>query len=131
MFVYDHLEPLVGAVVVAGISSHFLARWRQRRRYVALRAACEDAVHVASLRAGDPVAMVRLQELHREFMRAWLPGWLDGLGRHLAGTAKTCAVLMLVAFFFKAPLERREAARQALARSAITIQTERAARAGE
>ena len=125
MFVYDHLEPLVGAVFVAGISSHFLTRWRQRRRYVALRAACEDAVHVASLRAGDPVAMVRLQELHREFMRACLPGWLDGLGRRLAGTAKTCAVLMLVAFFFKAPIERREALRLAKARPAYLNQVER------
>ena len=127
MFVYDHLEPLVGAVFVAGISSHFLARWRQRRRYVALRAACEDAVHVASLRAGDPVAMVRLQELHREFMRAWLPGWLDGLRRRVVITAKTCAVLTLVALFFKAPIERREAARHALARSVTSIQSERTA----
>ena len=125
MFVYDHLEPLMGAVFVAGISSHFLTRWRQRRRYVALRAACEDAVHVASLRAGDPVAMVRLQELHREFMRAWLPGWLDGLGRRLAGTAKTCAVLMLVALLFKAPLERRASARNARAGAPAAIQSER------
>ena len=125
MFVYDHLEPLVGAVFVAGISCHFLTRWRQRRRYAALRAAYESAVEDVHRLGGQPAAVVRWQELQREFMRAWLPGWLDGLGRRLAGTAKTCAVLMLVAFFFKAPIERREALRLAKARPAYVNQVER------
>ena len=119
MFVYDNLGLLVAGAFTVGVTGHFTARWRHRHRYFALRDVYEGALRDARESGGDTSAVVRWQELQREFMRASLPRWLDGFGRRLLLMTKVCGALTLVALFFKAPLERREAIRQASARSAV------------
>jgi hypothetical protein len=58
---------------------------------------------------GQPAAVVRWQELQREFMRAWLPGWHSGLGRRAWFITRACAVLVLIVMLAKASVARREA----------------------
>jgi len=120
MWVYENLELVIGGVFVAGLGRHFAARWCDRRSYLALRRAYEEAVREVREAGGDAAALVRGQELHREFMRAYFPTWFEGFGRRLRSTAKLCAALTLLAFFLKGPIERgeAEAARKAQGRMA-------------
>jgi hypothetical protein len=120
MWVYENLEFIIGGVFAAGLARHFAARRRHRRSYLALRRAYEDAVQEVRETDGAASAVVREQELHREFMRAYFPTWLEGFGGRLRSTAKLCAALTLLAFFLKGPIERgeAEAARKAQARAA-------------
>jgi hypothetical protein len=131
MWVYENLEFIIGGVFVAGLGGHFAARWRHRRGYATLRRAYENAVREVRDTGGDPAALVRGQELHREFMRACLPGWFDGFGHRLRMMAKLCAGLTLLAFLLKGPIEHGEAtaARKAQARAAAANATAKGTRA--
>ncbi len=113
MLVYDHLGKLLIGLFATGVAVHFARRHHERLRYGALRAAYEAALRDARDSGADPAAIVYLTELHREFMRAWCPTWLDGFGLRLRFMAKLCAALALVALFLKAPLERRKASTKA------------------
>ena len=108
MWFYENLGLIIGGVFVAGLSGHFTSRRRHRRSYVALRDAYEEAVREVRESGGDADALVRGQELHREFMRAYYPGWFEGFGRRLRTVAKVCAALTLLAYFLKGPIERGE-----------------------
>jgi len=131
MWVYENLEFVIGGVFVVGLGRHFAARWRHRRSYLALRGAYQDAMREVRETGGDSGALVRGQELHREFMRAYFPSWFEGFGRRLRSTAKLCAALTLLAFFLKGPIERgeAEAARKAQARAAAAAAKAAGARA--
>lgn len=133
MWFYENLGLIVGGVFVAGLSGHFTSRRRHRRSYVALRDAYELAVREVRESGGDADALVRGQELHREFMRAYYPGWFEGFGRRLRIMAKVCAALTLLAFFLKGPIERGEVEfvkRQALSVVAEKTANGRVAKAG-
>jgi hypothetical protein len=62
---------------------------------------------------GQPAAVVRWQELQREFMRAWHPGWFSGAVPSGLRIARFCALLTIAALFLRAPLVRRESQRRA------------------
>lgn len=108
MWIYENLGLIIGGVFIAGLGRHFTSRRRHRRSYVALRDAYEAAVREVRESSGDSAALVRGQELHREFMRAYYPGWFEGFGRRLRTVAKVCAALTLLAYFLKGPIERGE-----------------------
>ena len=119
MFVYDHLGATVGGLYAAGLLAHFARRWVARRRYAALRAAYESAVEDVHRLGGQPAAVVRWQELQREFMRAWLPGWFSGAVPSALRIARFCALLTIAALFLRGPLVRREAQRQGATRGHV------------
>jgi hypothetical protein len=109
MWFYENLGSIIGGVFASGIALHFVARWRQRRRYRALRRAYEDAVREAPETDRDPATLVRAAEIHRVFMNSWLPGWFEGFGRNLRTAVKLSVALALFALFLKGPIERGEA----------------------
>jgi hypothetical protein len=113
MWVYENLEMCIGGVFAAGIAEHYLRRWRHRHRYRVLRAAYERAVRQAQATDCDPAAVVRCTELERDLMRAWWLPWSFGLGARIRKMLKLCAVLTLLAFVLKGPIERGEAQKSA------------------
>ena len=109
MWVYENLEMCIGGVFAAGVAEHFFRRWRHRRRYRVLRDAYERAVRREQATECDPAAVVRRTELERDFMRAWWLPWSFGLGARIRKMLKVCALLTLLAFVLKGPIERSEA----------------------
>lgn len=110
MWVYENLEMCIGGVFAAGVAEHFLRRWRHRRRYRVLRDAYERAVRREQATDCDPAAVVRRTELERDFMRAWWLPWSFGLGARIRRMLKVCAMLTLLAFVLKGPIERAQGA---------------------
>jgi hypothetical protein len=119
MFVYDHLGATVGGLYAAGLLAHFVRRWVARRRYAALRAAYESAVEDVHRLGGQPAVVVRWQELQREFMRAWLPGWFSGAVPSALRMARLCALLTIAALILRAPLFRRESQHRGYTRGPV------------
>jgi len=120
---YENIWNIVGGIFAAGLSTHFIARSGERRRYMVLRSAYEEAVRETRDTGGDPAAVVREAELYRAFMNTWLPSWFEGFGRSIRTWLKVCAAFTLLAFFLKGPIERGEeeyAKRQARAATAKT-----------
>jgi hypothetical protein len=111
MWVYANLELCIGGVFAAGVAEHFYRRWRHRQRYRVIRAAYERAVRQVQATDRDPAAVVRCTELERDFLRAWWLPWTFGLGFRVRKMLKICAVLTLLAFVLKGPIERIEAQR--------------------
>jgi hypothetical protein len=109
MWVYENLELCIGGVFAAGVAEHFYCRWRHRQRYRVIRAAYERAVRQVQATDCDPAAVVRCTELERDFMRAWWLPWTFGLGSRVKRMLKVCALLTLLAFVLKGPIERSEA----------------------
>ncbi len=110
MWFYENLEGIVGGIFASGLALHFLARWRDRRRYMRLRRAYEVSVRETRRMGGDATAVVREAELYRAFMNSWLPGWFEGFGGCVCTWLKFCAAVTLLALFLKGPIERGEEA---------------------
>lgn len=98
MLVYDNLGSVVAGVFVAGVATHFLRRWRERRFYVDFRSAYEASVRRVQETNCAPAAVVRCKELEREFMRLSFPPWFWGLGRWVWAVVKVCVAAALLAF---------------------------------
>jgi Flp pilus assembly protein TadB len=80
------------ASAVVGVAAHVALVARSRRAYRRFREAYVGAVSAAQ-QTGAVDALVRAQELHREFMRTTPPpGWLTGLGARLKAALVLCAV---------------------------------------
>jgi Flp pilus assembly protein TadB len=79
------------ASIATGIAAHIALAARSRRTYHRFWEAYVGAVSAAQ-QTGDAAALVRAQELHREFMRTTQPSWLSGLGAHLKAALVLCAV---------------------------------------
>jgi len=88
----DPIGLWLAASVVVGVAAHVALAARSRRAYRRLREAYVGAVSAAQL-TGAADALVRAQELHREFMRTTPPsGWLTGLGARLKAALVLCAL---------------------------------------
>jgi Flp pilus assembly protein TadB len=88
----DPIGLWLAASVVVGLAAHVALAARSRRAYRRLREAYVGAVSAAQ-HTGAADALVRAQELHREFMRTRPPpGWLTGLGARLKAALALCAV---------------------------------------
>jgi Flp pilus assembly protein TadB len=82
------------ASLLGGLAVHAaIAAW-SRRSYDRLHAACAGAVADAQ-ETNTPDALVRAEELHRQFMRATRPSWLSGLGAHLKAAPVICGLVGL------------------------------------
>src|SRR5690349_17898506 len=87
----DPIGLWLAASVVTGVTAHAALAARDRRAYIRLRDAYLGAVSVVQ-ETGAADALVREQELHREFMRATWPGWFGALGARLRTALVLCAV---------------------------------------
>lgn len=87
----DPIGMWLAASTATGIAAHVALAARSRRSYLRLREAYIAAVSAAQ-QSGDAAALVRAQEMHREFMRTTQPGWLTGLAARL----KTAILLYAV-----------------------------------
>jgi Flp pilus assembly protein TadB len=87
----DPIGLWLAASVVTGLAAHVALAARDRRAYRRLRDAYVGAVSAAQ-ETGAADALVRAQELHREFMRTTTPGWLTGLGARVRAALVVCAV---------------------------------------
>jgi hypothetical protein len=84
------------ASVGTGLAAHVaIATWH-RQSYVRLREAYVGAVSAAQ-DTGRADALVRAQELHRQFIRATPPSWISGLGGHVKAAFFFCAAAGMVA----------------------------------
>lgn len=95
----DPIALWLAASLTTGVAAHVVLAARNRRAYRRLREAYVGAVADAQ-ETGAAGALVRAQELHREFMRAMPPGWLTGIGARLKVALVLCAaagVAVLVA----------------------------------
>jgi hypothetical protein len=82
------------ASLLGGLAAHAaIAAW-SCRSYDRLRAAYAGAVADAQ-ETGRPNALVRAEELHRQFMRASPPSWLAGFGAHLKAASVICGLVGL------------------------------------
>ena len=106
---YGHLEMFVLGLFATGIALHFLRRRGDRRLYLELRDAYEDAIRETRESGGAPSAVVREAEFQRSFTRSGMPGWFEGFGPTLARWAKYCAIATLLALFLRGPILRGEA----------------------
>lgn len=88
----DPIGLWLAASVATGVTAHVALTARDRHAYRRLRGAYVGAVSAAQ-DTGAADALVRAQELHREFMRATQPGWLTGLGSRLKVALVLCAVV--------------------------------------
>jgi Flp pilus assembly protein TadB len=88
----DPLGLWLAASLTTGVATHVTLVARNRRAYRRLREAYVDAV-AAAQETGAADALVRAQEVHREFMRAVPPGWLAGLGARLRAALVLCAAV--------------------------------------
>jgi hypothetical protein len=83
----------LAASVVVAVAAHVALAARSRRAYRRLRETYVGAVSAAQ-QTGAVDALVRAQELHREFLRTTTPpGWLTGLGARLQAALVLCAVV--------------------------------------
>jgi hypothetical protein len=92
-----HHDPLALWLVTSllgGLAAHVAIVAWYRRSYVRLRAAYTGAVADAQ-ETSRPDALVRAEELHRQFMRASPPGWLAGFGAHLKVASVICGLVGL------------------------------------
>jgi hypothetical protein len=88
----DPIGLWLAASVVVGFAAHVALAGLRRRAYRRFREAYVGAISAAQ-QTGAVDALVRAQELHREFMRTTPPpGWLTGLGAHLNAALVLCAV---------------------------------------
>jgi Flp pilus assembly protein TadB len=88
----DPIGLWLAASVVVGVAAHVALAARTRRAYRRFHEAYVGAVSAAQ-QTGAVDALVRAQELHREFMRTTPPpGWLAGLGGRLKAALVLCAV---------------------------------------
>jgi hypothetical protein len=87
----DPIGLWLAASVATGVVAHGVLAARDRRNYLRLRDAYVGAV-AAARETGAADALVRAQELHREFMRASAPWWLTGLAGRLKTALVVCAV---------------------------------------
>jgi hypothetical protein len=95
----DPIALWLAGSVTTSVAAHLALAAQNRRAYRRLREAYVGAVADAQ-ETGAAGALVRAQELHREFMRAMPPGWLTGLGPRLKVALVLCAaagVAVLVA----------------------------------
>jgi hypothetical protein len=93
----DPIGLWLAASVVVGVAAHAALAARSRRAYRRLREAYVGAVSAAQ-HTGAADALVRAQELHREFMRTTTPpGWLTGLGARFKAALVLCAVAGIAA----------------------------------
>ncbi len=93
----DPIGLWLAASVVVGVAAHVALAAHSRRAYRRIREAYVGAVSAAQ-QTGAVDALVRAQELHREFMRTTPPpGWLTGLGARLKAALVLCAVAGVVA----------------------------------
>jgi hypothetical protein len=106
---YGHLEMFVLGLFATGIALHFLRRRGDRRLYLELRYAYEDAIRETRESGGAPSAVVHEAELQRSFTRSGMPRWFEGFGRTVARWAKFSAIATLVALFLRGPILRGEA----------------------
>lgn len=82
------------ASLLGGLAAHAaIAAW-SRRSYERLRTAYAAAVADAQ-EISTPHALVRAEELHRQFMGASPPGWLAGFGAHLKAASVICGLVGL------------------------------------
>jgi hypothetical protein len=82
------------ASLLGGLAAHAAIVAWSRRSYDRLRAAYAGAVADAQV-TSTPEALVRVEELHRQFMRANPPGWLAGFGAHLKAASVICGLVGL------------------------------------
>jgi hypothetical protein len=88
---HDPIALWLTTSVAGGLAAHVaIAAW-YRRSYRRLRAAYVGAVTDAQ-ETGAADALVRAQDLHRQFIRANPPSWLAGLGAHLRSAFVLCAI---------------------------------------
>jgi hypothetical protein len=92
----DPIGLWLAASAATGVAAHVALAARNRRSYRRLREAYVGAVSAAQ-ETGAADALVRAQELHREFMRAMPPSWLVGLGSRLKAALVLCAAAGLAA----------------------------------
>ena len=91
------------ASLLGSLAAHAaIAAW-SRRNYARLRASYASAVADAQ-ETSTPYALVRAEELHRQFMRASPPGWLAGFGAHLKASSLTCGLVGLALLIGTGPL---------------------------
>lgn len=95
MFDHDLIALWFLTSLAAGIAAHVAAAWFYRRSYARLRAAYVAAVGHVQRTSSDPDALVRAQELHRQFMRARIPSWTLSVGVHLRNALVLAAIVSL------------------------------------
>jgi hypothetical protein len=88
---HDPIALWLGTSLGGGLAAHVAITVLYRRNYRRLRAAYVGAVADAQ-ETGAPGALVRAQELHRQFMRATVPGWFTGLGARIRSAFVLCAI---------------------------------------
>jgi hypothetical protein len=88
---YNPIVLWFAASAVGGLAAHVVIAAWYRRSYRRLHAAYLGAV-TAAQETGAADALVRAQELHRQFIRANPPSWLTGLGAHLRSAFAICAM---------------------------------------
>jgi hypothetical protein len=89
-----HYDPVVlwfAASAGGGLAAHVVVAAWYRRSYRRLHAAYVGAVTDAQ-ETGAADALVRAQELHRQFVRADPPSWLAGLCAHLRSAFVLCTI---------------------------------------
>jgi hypothetical protein len=86
----DPIGLWLAASAATGVAAHVALAARNRRSYRRLREAYVGAVSAAQ-ETGAADALVRAQELHREFMRTAAPGWLTGFGARFKAALVLCA----------------------------------------
>lgn len=91
MTISDPIGLWLVASVATGLTAHVALAARNRRTYHRLREAYVGAV-TAAQQTGAANALVRAQELHRDFMRATAPSWLTGLGARLRAALAVCGL---------------------------------------
>jgi Flp pilus assembly protein TadB len=87
----DPIGLWLAASVATGVTTHVALAARDRRTYRRLRDAYVGAVSAAQ-ETGAADALVRAQELHREFIRTTAPRWITGLGARLKAAFVLCAI---------------------------------------
>lgn len=95
MFDHDLIALWFLTSLAGGVAAHVAAAWFYRRSYARLRAAYVTAVGHVQRTGNDPDALIRAQELHRQFMRARIPSWTLGAGVHLRNALVVGAIVSL------------------------------------
>ncbi len=91
MLDHDPIALWVATSAAGGFAAHLVIAAWYRRTYRRLRDAYVGAVGDAQ-ETGAAHALVRAQELHRQFMRASPPSWFSGVGVHLRAAFVICAI---------------------------------------
>lgn len=95
--IHDPLGVWLVTSLVVGLAAHIAIVLWHRRGYARLRSAYAAAV-VAAQATGSAEALVRAEELHREFIQTRSPRWSASLGAHIRAGFVLCgpAVGMMV-----------------------------------